>query len=186
MNSYMPSNSQQYVFKVARAVSCVFVSCLVVAAQGTGYWHTSGNQILDSNGQAVRITGVNWYGFETQDGVVHGLWAKDYKSVLSSIKAGGYNTVRLPFSNQVIEKPIVPSNISYNNGSPINADLQGLNSLQIMDKIVAYAGQLGLRIILDNHRSEAGNSAEANGLWYTSAYPESAWINDWKTLANRY
>ena len=134
----------------------------------------------------VRIAGVNWYGFETQDAVVHGLWAKDYKAILSSIKANGYNTVRLPFSDQVIERPIVPSNISYNNGSPINTDLQGLNSLQIMDKIVAYAGQLGLRIILDNHRSEAGNSAEANGLWYTDAYPESAWIADWKTLATRY
>ncbi|MEA3177169.1 MAG: endoglucanase, partial [Gammaproteobacteria bacterium] len=36
-------------------------------AQGTGYWHTSGNQILDSTGQAVRIAGVNWYGFETPD-----------------------------------------------------------------------------------------------------------------------
>ena len=61
-------------------------------------------------------------------------------------------------------------NISYHNGSgPINTDLHGLNSLQILDKIVTYAGQIGLRIILDNHRSEAGNSAEANGLWYTDA-----------------
>jgi endoglucanase len=41
-------------------------------------------------------------------------------------------------------------------------------------------------VILDNHRAEAGNSAEANGLWYTSAYPESAWVNDWKTLVSRY
>ena len=61
--------------------------------------------------------------------------------------------------------------ISYNSGTgPINTDLKGLNSLQILDKIVAAAGQLGLHIILDNHRSEAGNSAEANGLWqFTSS-----------------
>jgi endoglucanase len=155
--------------------------------QGSGYWHTSGNQILDSNNQVVRIAGVNWYGFETTDEVVHGLWAQDYRSVLNAVKANGYNTVRLPFSNQMVESPIVPSNISYNNSSgAINSDLQGLNSLQIMDKIIAYAGQIGLRVILDNHRSEAGNSAEANGLWYTSSYPESVWINDWKTLASRY
>ena len=43
-----------------------------------------------------------------------------------------------------------------------------------------------MHIILDNHRSEAGNSAEANGLWYTSQYPESAWIHDWVSLAQRY
>jgi endoglucanase len=155
--------------------------------QGSGYWHTSGNEILDSNNQAVRIAGINWYGFETTDEVVHGLWAQDYKSILNAIHANGYNTVRIPFSNQMVETPIVPSNISHNNGSgPINTDLQGLNSLQILDKIIAYAGQIGLRVILDNHRSEAGNSAESNGLWYTSSYPESAWITDWITLANRY
>src|SRR4051794_25785465 len=186
MNLYKSRRPLQSAFNLARGVACLLGTSLLLSAQGTGYWHTSGNQILDSNNQVIRIAGVNWYGFETQDAVAHGLWAKDYKAILSSIKANGYNTVRLPFSDQVIEKPIVPSNISFNNGSPINADLQGLNSLQIMDKIVAYAGQLGLRIILDNHRSEAGNSAEANGLWYTDAYPESAWIADWKTLATRY
>ena len=71
-------------------------------------------------------------------------------------------------------------------GANINADLQGLNSLQIMDAIVDYAGTIGLRVILDNHRSEAGNSAEASGLWYTDAYPEKSWISDWQALATRY
>ena len=72
------------------------------------------------------------------------------------------------------------------NTGPINTDLTGLNSLQVLDKIIAYAGQAGLKVILDDHRSEAGESAEANGLWYTSAYPSSAWVNDWATLAKRY
>lgn len=156
-------------------------------AQGSGYWHTSGNQIIDSTGHSVRIAGINWYGFETTDEVAHGLWAQDYHSILKAIKSNGYNTIRLPFSNQMMEKPVVPSNISYANGTgPINTDLKGLNALQIMDKIISAAGADGLRVILDNHRSDAGNSAEQNGLWYTSAYPESAWINDWKTLVSRY
>ncbi len=153
----------------------------------TGYWHTSGNQILDASGHVVRMSGVNWYGFETTDEVVHGLWAQDYHYILNAIQSNGYNVIRMPMSNQVVETPIIPTDISYYNASgPINTDLEGLNSLQILDKIVAYAGQIGLHIILDNHRSEAGNGAESNGLWYTSQYPESAWINDWVTLANRY
>ncbi len=61
----------------------------------------------------------------------------------------------------MVESPIIPSDISYSNSGPINTDLHNLNSLQILDQIVAYAGQIGLRIILDNHRSEAGDSAEA-------------------------
>ena len=155
-------------------------------AQGAGYWHTSGNKVLDTNGTQVRITGINWYGFETSTAVANGLTAQDYKTILRTVKSLGYNTIRLPFSNQVVETPSYP-NISYSNASgAINTDLQGLNSLQIMDKIVAYAGTVGLKVILDNHRSEAGNSAEDSGLWFTSSYPESAWINDWTTLANRY
>jgi endoglucanase len=60
----------------------------------------------------------------------------------------------------MVESPFVPSNYSRNNSSgPINTDLQGLNSLEIMDKIVGAAGAIGLQVILDNHRSEAGNSA---------------------------
>lgn len=156
-------------------------------AQGTGYWHTSGNQIIDSSGHNVRIAGVNWYGFETTDQVVHGLWAQDYHTILNAIKSNGYNTIRLPYSNQMVESPVVPSNISYANGTgAINTDLKGLNALQVMDKIISAAGAVGLRVILDDHRSEAGNSAEANGLWYTSQYSDSAWINDWKNLASRY
>jgi endoglucanase len=153
---------------------------------GAGYWHTSGNQILDSNGNPVRIAGVNWYGFETPDEIAHGLWAQDYHAIIDDIKNLGYNTIRIPFSNQMVETPIVPQNLSFYNTGPINTDLEGLNSLQILDKIIAYAGQDGLKVILDDHRSEAGESAEQNGLWYTSAYPSSAWVNDWATLAKRY
>ncbi|GAC1361411.1 MAG: hypothetical protein NVSMB3_09710 [Acidobacteriaceae bacterium] len=153
-------------------------------AQGSGFWHTSGSLILDSNNQQVRIAGINWYGFETTRGVAGGLTSRDYKAILQTIKTQGYNTIRIPLSNQVVETPQIPSSISYSNG--INSDLSGLNSLQILDRIVSYAGTLNLRVILDNHRSEAGDSAEANGLWFTGAYPESAWINDWKNLASRY
>ena len=155
---------------------------------GAGYWHTSGNQIFDSNGNPVRIAGINWYGFETPDEIAHGLWVQDYHTVINDIAALGYNTIRIPFSNQMVETPIVPQNLSFSNntGGSINADLKGLNALQDLQKIVAAAGQAGLKVILDDHRSEAGESAEQNGLWYTSAYPSSAWVNDWATLAKMF
>ncbi len=170
---------------IAALIACIIIPA-PAGALSTGYWHTSGNQILDSNNQPVRIAGINWYGLETTDEVAHGLWAQDYKTILNTIKANGYNVIRIPFSNQMIEQPIVPTNISYGNNGSINGDLRGLNSLQILDKIIDAAGSIGLRVILDNHRSEAGNSAEDNGLWYTAAYPESAWIADWQMLAQRY
>ncbi|HEX4788018.1 MAG TPA: cellulase family glycosylhydrolase, partial [Actinospica sp.] len=154
------------------------------ATTGAGYWHTSGSEILDAAGNQVRIAGINWYGFETTDEVAHGLWSADYHAVVDDIKGLGYNTIRIPFSNQMVEAPVTPNNIGYyGNSGPINTDLKGLNSLQILQKIVAYAGQNGLKVILDDHRSEAGNSAEQNGLWYTSTYTNQNWVNDWATLA---
>ncbi len=176
---------------VAVALAVLGVSTLGTTSEaasgaGAGYWHTSGNQILDANGSPVRIAGINWYGFETPDEIAHGLWAQDYHAIIDDIKNLGYNTIRIPFSNQMVETPIVPQNLSFYNTGPINTDLKGLNSLQVLDKIIAYAGQDGLKVILDDHRSEAGESAEQNGLWYTSAYPSSAWVNDWVTLAKRY
>ena len=159
----------------------------VAHAQGAGYWHTSGNQILDSNGQVVRLTGVNWYGFETPDFLAHGLWAQDYKTILNTIKSNGYNVIRIPFSNQMVESNPVPTNFtSFANGAAANTALVGQTALADLDTIISYAGSIGLRVILDNHRSEAGSSNEASGLWYTSTYSHANWIADWQALATRY
>ena len=148
----------------------------------TGYFHTSGSQILDASNQVVKIAGVNWFGFETSNFAPHGLWARGYKSMMDQMKQQGFNTIRLPFSDQLFDAGSTPNGIDFAK----NPDLVGLSGLPIMDKIVDYAGQIGLRIMLDHHRSAAGNSANESGLWYTSAYPESKWISNWTMLAARY
>ncbi len=159
-------------------------------APDLGYWHTHEAQILDEWNRPVRIQGINWHGFETVRQVAGGLNVQDYRAILDLIKREGYNTVRLPYSNQMVEHPVVPNEleaISFGSADgPINQDLRGLNSLQIMDRIIEYAGQIGLKVILDDHRSEAGDGAQASGLWYTEQYPEQAWIGDWVALATRY
>jgi endoglucanase len=173
----------------ALALPAIALLCIAPAAfsQGAGYWHTSGNQILDANNQVVRMAGVNWYGFETPDFLAHGLWAQDYKTILNTIKSNGYNVIRIPFSNQMVESNPVPTNFtSFANGVAANTALVGQTALADLDTLIAYAGSIGLRVILDNHRSEAGSSNEASGLWYTSAYSQANWISDWQTLASRY
>jgi len=184
----------KHVKRTALSVAAAIISlasATPAAAQspnaGVGYWHTAGNTILDANGAQVRIAGINWYGFETPDFIAHGLWAQDYKTILNTIKALGYNVVRIPFSNQMVESNPVPTNFTqYANGAPANQALVGATAMQDLDTIIAYAGASGLRVILDNHRSEAGESNEASGLWYTSAYPDANWIADWQSLAKRY
>ncbi|WP_406201072.1 cellulase family glycosylhydrolase [Streptomyces sp. NBC_01017] len=151
------------------------------AEAGAGYWHTSGRQILDAAGQPVRIAGINWFGFETGNHVVHGLWTRDYKSMLDQMRSLGYNTLRVPFSDDILKPGTMPDSINYADGK--NADLQGLTSLQVLDRIVAYAGQAGLKIVLDRHRPDAGGQS---ALWYTASVPESTWIANLKALASRY
>jgi endoglucanase len=147
---------------------------------GTGYLHTSGNKIVDSTGATVRLTGINWFGMETDNKTFHGLWASvTWKSQVDHMAQLGYNTLRIPFSNDALKPGAQATGIN----DYTNPDLVGLSPLQILDKVVAYAGQKGMRVILDRHRpTSAGQSA----LWYTPAVPESTWINDWKALAQRY
>jgi aryl-phospho-beta-D-glucosidase BglC (GH1 family) len=95
-----------------------------------------------------------------------------------------FNTIRLPYSEDIFNPANVPNGINFS----LNPDLQGLSSLQIMDRIVTYAGQVGLRIILDEHSAMHDNHANEQ-LWYipgSSTYTEQAWINDWVALAQRY
>ncbi|MDQ1018427.1 cellulase family glycosylhydrolase [Streptomyces afghaniensis] len=152
----------------------------VDAQAGAGYWHTSGRQILDAAGQPVRIAGINWFGFETDIHVVHGLWARDYKSMIDQMKSLGYNTIRMPYSDDILKPGAMPESINFDGK---NTDLRGLTSLEVLDRIVAYAGQAGLKIVLDRHRPDA---AGQSALWYTASVPESTWIANLKSLATRY
>lgn len=147
-----------------------------------GWLSTSGNQIVDSAGHSVQIAGVNWFGFESSTFAPHGLWTRGYKDMMDQMVDLGFNTIRLPFSSEMLHTNAAPNGIDFGK----NPDLQGLSALQIMDKIVDYAGEVGLKIILDHHRSNAGAGTSENGLWYNSQYTQAAWINDWKMLAARY
>jgi endoglucanase len=150
-----------------------------VAAAG---WTTNGPFILTPAGSQFVIAGINWYGFETTGDVAHGLYAKDYTYIVGEIRQYGYNTIRIPFSNEMWETNPVPR------PNTISAcpSCKGKHSRDILALIVNKAGEQGLHVILDNHRSAAGNSAEANGLWYTTArgnsYIEQNWIADWVSV----
>ena len=151
-------------------------------ANPSNYLHTSGNQILDASGKVVGLSGLNWFGFETDNRAPHGLWQRNWQDMLDQVRELGYNVLRLPFSNAMLVPGTKPTGIDYQK----NPDLANLTALEVMDRIIAGAGARDIRVILDNHRSTPGGGPESNGLWYTGSYPESQWIDDWKMLARRY
>lgn len=164
---------------VAAAVSTT-PAAAATGGTGTGYLHTSGNKIVDSTGATVRLTGINWFGMETDNKTFHGLWSSNpWRSQLDTMARLGYNTLRIPYSNDALKPGATATGIN----DFVNPDLVGLSPLQILDKVIDYAGSKGMRVILDRHRP---TSAGQSPLWYTSTVSEATWINDWKTLAQRY
>jgi endoglucanase len=145
------------------------------------YWHTEGSRIVDDSGQTIRIAGVNWFGMENKFYVPAGLDKQPLSAIVNRIRALGFNTIRLPFSDQLVEdNPTVTKHLA------ANPELKGLHALDLMDRIVNAAGAVGLRVILNNARSSVGTAPDWTGLWYTRKYPQSAWIKDWQLLATRY
>src|SRR5205085_1027312 len=148
-------------------------------AAASAYLHTDGARLEDASGHEVRLTGLNWFGLETCAFAPHGLWSRNWRSMMVQIRSLGFNTIRLPFSSQLLDPGTHPNGIDYR----LNPDLKGLSGLQIMDKIVAEARALGLKVILDRHRPDCGAQSP---LWYTARYSEARWIADWVMLAQRY
>ncbi len=146
---------------------------------GAGALRTDGGNIVDADGLVVHISGVNWFGLETSTFAPQGLWARSLNDMLDQMVQAGFNTIRLPYSNQLFDASSLPNGIDFQK----NPDLQGLTGLQIMDQVIQRAGERNLKVILDRHRPTAAAQSE---LWYTDRVSEQRWIDDWVMLAGRY
>ncbi len=160
---------------IGRALA--FAGCLLASGMAWSYGIQNG-QVVDDAGQAVQLRGVNWFGFEGGEHVVHGLWARNWKDMIGQMQQQGFNAVRLPFCPQSL-RGTAPGSIDYSR----NPDLQGLNSQQILDKVVQEISDRGMFVLLDHHTPDCQAISE---LWYTPAYSEQQWIADLVFAANRY
>jgi endoglucanase len=116
---------------------------------------------------------------ETQTFAPQGLEVRNYQDMLYQMADLGFNTLRLPYSNQLFDSQSIPTGINYT----LNPDLRGLQGLTLMDKIVAGAQKAGICVILDQHRPDAQAQSP---LWYSAELPQSQWIQDWVMLAEHY
>lgn len=150
-----------------------------------GPLHVQGAHIVDASGARVRLLGVNWFGAESGEFVVGGLDRQPLSKIVGLIRAGGFNTARLPWSNELVERdPVVDPQFL-----TANPQLQGLHALEILDTVIKALGDAGIMVVLDNHRSRGDwccDAAHGDGLWHTPAYPESSWLADWALMAKRY
>jgi endoglucanase len=144
-----------------------------------GYLRASESALLNERNEQVVLAGINWFGFETDFFAPLGLNRRRLGDLLDQVADLGFNTIRLPFSNQLLERGHAPRGIDYE----LNPELAGLSGIDLLDKVIEAASDRCLKVILDRHRPEA--SAQSS-LWYTRGVSEDRWIADWRMLASRY
>ena len=139
---------------------------------------TVGTDIVDADGVKVDLKGVNWFGFETDISMLHGLWARNMEDMLDEIDAFGFNMIRLPFSGELAVNDAIPSGI--NTGE--NPDLAGMTSLEVMGEFLDAAAERGIGVLLDMHRTTPGNGPEGGG-----RIPDvQAFMDQWAAMAEKF
>ena len=156
----------------------VLFSFLFLFSSTAWSYQVDEGKVFNDSGEVVNLYGVSWFGFETHNNVVHGLWTRNWKDMIQQIKDTGFTAVRLPFCPATLTNKAT-SSINYFQ----NPDLEGLNSLDIMDLVMDELDNQGLYILLDHHTSDCQTIDE---LWYTASYSEQQWIDDLVFVAERY
>lgn len=179
----------------AMVLRAAVVACLVWA--GCATWgqekartidpplHTEGTRIVDATGHAVRMTSVNWYGFDEKEYVAGGLDHAPLEEIVERIREIGVNSVRLPWANETLERNPLPPAYAV----AANPALKGKHAMEVMDAVIAALARAHLMVILDNHVSRADwccSETDGNGLWYNTEYPQTKWLADWGKMTRRY
>ena len=94
-----------------------------------------GGTLVNAACQPVRLTGVSWFGMETDAFAPQGLQERNWQDMLEQIARAGFTTIRFPFSNQFFEPTSIPEGIDYQK----NPDLRGLQGLALLDRLIQGA-----------------------------------------------
>ncbi|WP_433225678.1 glycoside hydrolase family 5 protein [Microtetraspora malaysiensis] len=173
-----------------------------LAASWEGPLSTQGRYIVDATGKRFKLRSGNWHGAsgtwtgsgddenpannyasETSHRVPLGLDRVPMSKLIADFHALGINSVRLPFSNEMITdtRPVTDAGVA------ANPDLRGLLPLQVYDKVVEALTADGFAVILNNHTTTTRwcCGVDGNERWNSSQTTQK-WLDDWVLMARRY
>ncbi|WP_436535333.1 glycoside hydrolase family 5 protein [Actinoplanes sp. HUAS TT8] len=160
----------------------------------TGPLSTRGRYIVDATGQRFKLRSANWHGASgtsNGDGTHHagedsgrmplGLDRAPISAIVDGFRQLGLNSVRLPFSNEMIHDTTPVAD------SAANPQLHGLTPLQVYDQVVTGLTGAGLAVVLNNHTTTTKwcCGVDGNERWNT-AQSDQQWEDDWLFMARRY
>jgi endoglucanase len=146
-------------------------------------YRVQNGRIYDANNQEIQLRGVNWFGFQQNDYIVHGLWARNWRSMIFQMKNTGVNAVRLPVCPGTLQNLTRPQDKEGVIDYTLNPEFEGKKSLELLDMVVNELNNENIYVLLDHHTPDCANLTE---LWYTNNYSEEQWLNDLEFMANRY
>jgi aryl-phospho-beta-D-glucosidase BglC (GH1 family) len=147
-------------------------------------WKTDHGVIYDNSNHVFNLSGISWFGFETQDFVVNGLWTHPMEFYMDIMKDNGFNTIRVPFSAEWIlyNFDLYPDNAMLS-GDPDN---QHKKSIEVLDTLFDMAEERRMHIMLDLHRLHKEYISE---LWYSptdNMFSADDFLNTWFFILDRY
>lgn len=163
---------------------------------------TRGRYVVDAKGERFKLRSGNWHGAsgtwtgsgspddpannhagEKSDRMPLGLDRAPMPEIVSGFLELGLNSVRLPFSNEMIhdERPVADASVA------ANPALKGKTPLQVYDAAVEALSDAGLAVILNNHTNTTRwcCGVDGNERW-NSAQSTEKWESDWLFMARRY
>jgi endoglucanase len=150
----------------------------------TRAWSVGNNEIYQADDVIAKLRGMSWFGFETQDYVVNGLWQHSMDWYFELLSQNGVNALRIPYSAEWIH---FNSDKHPSNGIlAADPSLQGKSSLEILDVLFEKARQYGIVLLLDLHRLHKEYISE---LWYSpydNIYTTDIFFETWFAVLDRY
>jgi aryl-phospho-beta-D-glucosidase BglC (GH1 family) len=165
------------------AISTTVTVVVNIPGGSTGYTTSGGRLFRD--GVELRLFGLNWFGLETPDRVLHGLWTgRQLAEFLADFKSKGFNALRLPVSPQTINPGFAISTAGPASGEDFTA-LSGRDGRTALEYTLGKAQAAGVFVVIDFHTCDPtrlGGSLPGSPI-NCSGYSLDRWLADMRTLA---
>jgi endoglucanase len=150
---------------------------------------TRGRYIIDGDDRRFKLVSINWYGASDVLYIPGGLDVRHRDDIAWTIRRLGFNSVRLPYSDEMVRKnPLISQELL-----AANVDLVGLRALDVFTAVANSLTEAGIAVIVNNHITQArwccdGNPCDGQwsnsylGLFCSVRQTEEEWIENWETI----
>ena len=111
-------------------------------------WKSLENRLWWKAGVPFQLKGVNWFGFETECRVVHGLWAVGVDELFDFLQVNQYNAIRIPLAYELMNSLDEPASSSC---LQQNTWMIGMPVRDLLHVFFQKAAERGMVLLLDFH-----------------------------------